>query len=465
MSLYQFVMILLARRKIFILVFSVTVLIAAVVTVFLPKTYQANTTLIINYKGIDPVTGSTMPAQLAPGYMATQVDIISSQNVALKVVDQLKLDETRFAIESFNDVTTGDKNVAKGEVDIRDWLAGALQKNLVIQPSKNSNAIQLGYKGSDPKFVATVANAFADAYVETNLQLKVEPSLKAAEWFNDQLATYRKELIAAEKQLSAYQREKGIVALEKRLDVENSKLEQISQQLVAAQAEAFDSTSRSDEASSSKSIEENPDILKNPLIQSMKADLNRAEANLAKLKQRLNTNHPTYRAAFAEVSNLKSELQKEVNKVTGGLSNSAAISDKRVSDLETALEKQKRRMLDLNQQRDELAVLQLDVESAQQTLDTALQRFSQTSMEGETNQSDVAVLTRAVSPLHYSSPNVKRNLFLSFILGFILAVGLALVLELINPRVRSPKDISLPVLGVIKQRSYHKKWWQRLLTN
>ncbi|MTI62591.1 chain length determinant protein EpsF [Methylophaga sp.] len=456
MSLNQLITILLARRMLVILVFGLTVLAAAAVTMVLPKTYQATSSLIINYKGTDPVTGATMPAQLAPSYMATQVDIISSQNVARKVVDKLKLDETRFAIDAFKQVTSDSENVNKN-VDIKDWLSGVLQKKLIIEPSKQSNVIEVGYKGSDPQFVATVANAFADAYIDTNLKLKVDPSIEAAEWFNERLASYREDVIKAEEKLTAYQSEKGIVALEERWDVENSKLEQLSQELVVAQAAALDSNSRSNEANNAESIEKNPDILTNPLIQSMKAELNSAEANLAKMRQRYAANHPKYQAAQAEVSNLRAELQREIENVTGGLSNSAGLSDKRVSELEAAVQKQKQKILKLNQHRDELAVLQLDVESAQQTLDTALERFSQTSMEGNTNQSDVSVLTRATPPLFPSSPNVKRNLFLAAVLGFILAAGMALLLELLNPRVRSREDLSIPVLGELKKRGYRQK--------
>lgn len=456
MSLNQLITILLARRMLVIMVFGLTVLAAAAVTMVLPKTYQATSSLIINYKGTDPVTGSTMPAQLAPSYMATQVDIISSDNVARQVVEELKLHETRFAVEAFQQVRQEAGGVAK-DANIKDWLSGVLQNKLIIEPSKQSNVIEVGYKGSDPQFVATVANAFADAYIDTNLKLKVDPSMDAAEWFNDRLASYREDVIEAEKKLTEYQSEKGIVALEERWDVENSKLEQLSQELVVAQAEALDSNSRSNEANNAESIEKNPDILTNPLIQSMKAELNSAEANLAKLKQRYAANHPKYQAAQAEVGNLRAELQREIENVTGGLTNSAGLSDKRVSELEAAVQKQKEKILELNQHRDELAVLQLDVESAQQTLNTALERFSQTSMEGNINQSDVSVLTRATAPLFPSSPNVKRNLFLAAVLGFILAAGAALLLELLNPRIRTLEDISVPVLGELKKRGYRQK--------
>ncbi len=456
MSLNQLITILLARRMLVIMVFGLTVLAAAAVTMVLPKTYQATSSLIINYKGTDPVTGSTMPAQLAPSYMATQVDIISSDNVARQVVEELKLHETRFAVEAFQQVRQEAGGVAK-DANIKDWLSGVLQNKLIIEPSKQSNVIEVGYKGSDPQFVATVANAFADAYIDTNLKLKVDPSMDAAEWFNDRLASYREDVIEAEKKLTEYQSEKGIVALEERWDVENSKLEQLSQELVVAQADALDSNSRSNEANNAESIEKNPDILTNPLIQSMKAELNSAEANLAKLKQRYAANHPKYQAAQAEVGNLRAELQREIENVTGGLTNSAGLSDKRVSELEAAVQKQKEKILELNQHRDELAVLQLDVESAQQTLNTALERFSQTSMEGNINQSDVSVLTRATAPLFPSSPNVKRNLFLAAVLGFILAAGAALLLELLSPRIRTLEDISVPVLGELKKRGYRQK--------
>lgn len=454
MSLYQLMTILLARRKLIIMVFGLVVVLSVIVTLLLPKTYQANASLIINYKGIDPVMGTAMPAQLATGYMSTQVDIISSQNVALKVVDKLKLDETQFAIESFEAMTGGEAASDPTGMDIKDWLSNVLQRELIINPSKDSNVIEVGYRGSDPKFVATVANAFADAYVDTNLQLKVEPALKAAEWFNEQLASYRKKLIETEQKLTAYQQEKGIISPEERWDVENAKLKQLAEELVRAETDALNSSSRSNKAATATAIEENPDILDNALIQNMKAAVGRAEAELASLSQRLNTQHPEYQAALAQVTNLKTDLQNEIDNVTGSLSNSASLSEQRVSELKSALEKQKQRILRLNQQRDELAVLQLDVQSAQQTLDIALERFSQTSMEGETNQSDVSVLTRAVAPIHASSPNVKRNVFLGILLGGFLAVGMALLLELLRPMVRSREDIALPVLGVLKKRRY-----------
>ncbi|MES1987318.1 MAG: Wzz/FepE/Etk N-terminal domain-containing protein [Pseudomonadota bacterium] len=85
MNLLQFLLILKARYKVILITFLITVTTATAVTLFLPKSYTATTSLLLNYKGMDPVTGMVLPAQLMPGYMATQNDIIQSRNIALKV--------------------------------------------------------------------------------------------------------------------------------------------------------------------------------------------------------------------------------------------------------------------------------------------------------------------------------------------------------------------------------------------
>jgi capsular polysaccharide biosynthesis protein len=103
--------------------------------------------------------------------------------------------------------------------------------------------------------------------------------------------------------------------------------------------------------------------------------------------------------------------------------------------------------------RDEGVVLIREVENAQRTYDAILQRFTQTTLEGQTTQSAVNVLTQAVAPLQPSSPNVMLNTVLAVFLGSLLAVGTALLLELMDRRVRNVDDVvdalGLPVLGVM----------------
>ena len=103
--------------------------------------------------------------------------------------------------------------------------------------------------------------------------------------------------------------------------------------------------------------------------------------------------------------------------------------------------------------RDEGSVLMRDVESAQRAFDTVVARFNQSTLESQTTQSNVSLLTAAEPPLEPSSPKIVLNTALAIFLGATLAVGGALLLELMNRRVRSTEDVSvtlgLSLLGVL----------------
>ena len=238
MNVHQFLLILLARKKIILTTLLVTVALALGFSLIQAKTYKATASVLLNYKGVDPLTGLTMPGQLLPGYMATQIDIISSKNVALRVVDALHLANSPAVIEQFRDATDG-----KGSV--RDWLADLLLKKLEIVPSRESSVVEISFKGADPAFAAAVANAFADEYQKITVQLKTDPAKKTAAYFNEQTKQLRDNLEAAQARLSKYQQEKGIVSLDNnRVDVELARLNDLSAQLVAAQAAAIEGNSR-----------------------------------------------------------------------------------------------------------------------------------------------------------------------------------------------------------------------------
>jgi polysaccharide biosynthesis transport protein len=265
MSISQLMAIILARKWIALWVFVVTVLVATILSFLLPKTYYASATLVINTKGTDPVTGLTLPATLMPGYIATQLDIVRSRNVALKVVDQLKIAENPTAKERFLEAT-------QGMGDINDWYADQFLQSVDVKPSRESSVIEISYTGADPEFSAAMANAFANAYISTNLQLKTNPAKQAAEFFDNQIKGLRENVEKARAKLSAYQNAHGITSSEGRLDVEMARLEELSSQLVAAQAQTYDSNSRQTQLKRGV-VSESPEILANGLIQGLKSQL------------------------------------------------------------------------------------------------------------------------------------------------------------------------------------------------
>lgn len=447
MNLSQFILILRAHYKIILLTLFVTVTAAVAVTLIMPKTYKATTSLVLNYKGTDPVTGVIMPSQLLPGYMSTQVDIVNSLSVAVKVVDALKLTDGDEVKQKFLKSTDGEGN-------IREWVATTLLAKLLVEPSRDSSVLHITYTGLSPQLAANVANAFGRAYQEESIRLKVDPSKKTSVYFNDQVKLLRDNFEVAQKKLSKYQQDNGIVSADKSLDVESVRLNELSSQLVVAQGQAMEATSRQRQVKGGNASE-SPDVANNPLIQNLKIGLGNAESKFSEIAQRLDKNHPQYQSAEAEVGKLRADLNAQITVTSNAVSSNATILQQRGAETRAALEAQKIKVLNLNRARDELSVLSKDADSAQRAYETISQRLMLTNLEGQSNQSDIAVLTPALAPLKPFGPKLLLNTLLAFMVGTLLGIGSAVILELLDRRVRSASDLSteigLPVLGVIKK--------------
>jgi succinoglycan biosynthesis transport protein ExoP len=447
MNFLQFLLILKARFMIILVTFVVVVLVSLIVTLSLPKSFQATTSLLLNYKGMDPVTGVVLPAQLVPGYMATQVDIIQSRNIALKVVDKLGLADSPHAQKHFQAATDG-------HGDIKNWLADMLLKKLVVTPSKESSVLEISYTAVDPDFAAEVVNAFADNYLETSVQLKVEPAQKAAGYFGKQIKSLRDNLELAQNRLAKYQQEHGITNPEQSYDVESMRLNELSTQLSIAEAAAIEAQSR--RATAQSNAMDSPDVQLSPVIQNLKVDAARAETKLAEMSHRLGANHPQYQSAANELAKLKSQINAEVQSASNSVTGSANIQASRAGELRAQVAMQKQKVLSLNRLRSEMGVLQKDVETAQKAMDAVSQRYSQTNIEAQSNQSEIAILNPAISPLLPSSPRILASIAMSILLGAVLGIGFGLLAELMDRRVRSRDDIAellgVPVFAISKGR-------------
>jgi len=442
MTLQQFLLILRARSRLALYTLLVTVLVVFLVSVLLPKQYTASTAVVIDVKSPDPIAGLVLPGMISPGYMATQVDIINSDRVAQRVAKLLHMDESPTLKEEWQEATEG-----KGQ--FLDWAANRLQRKLDVKPSRESNVINIGYTASDPAFAAAAANAFAQAYIDVNLELKVEPARQNAAWFEGQTKLVRDKLEAAQAALSIYQQKTGIVATSERLDFESAKLNDLSAQLTVAQGLTSESHSKSLAAGSSTL----PEVMQSPLINGLKSDIARVDSKLQESNVNLGKNHPQTQRAESELASLKAKLASETRAIEASFGTSYQVGKQKEKELLAAIEAQKTRVLDLNRQHDEISVLQRDVESAKHAFEGVSERSAQTRLESLSIQTNVVMLNAAAEPVAPSKPNIFRNVLVATFFGTLLGIGLALLLELANRRVRSTEDlagaIGLPVLASI----------------
>lgn len=458
LSLKELLLIFRSRWRVFVATLVITVATATVITLLLPKTYTATTSLIVDIKDDQSGFQQSGPEYRQPGYLDTQAEIISSHKVALKVVNDLKLANNATVLNTFADE-------AHGKGNIQDWLADRLLKKLDVKITRSS-VVQVSYSATDGRFAVLLANAFAQAYIDTNLELRIEPARQSSLWFNGQLKQLRENLEKTQTRLTAYQKDHGMVSVDERVDVENTRHSEISSQVVQAQAETYQTASRQKQAEDfvmrGRPLESLPDVLSNGFIQKLKSDLAGAETKLHDYAEQYGQNHPRYLRQVADVSALREQLKQEVDKVMTSITTANHLNQRREAELQAAFAIQRQKVLGLKQRHDDLGVLLRDVESAQSAYDEASKRYRQATLESQINKTNVAVLNPAVEPYTASKPKILLNIALSFLVGSMLGGTGIFLLELLDRRIRTgaecARELGLPLLIALTATKEPPRW-------
>ena len=445
MNFHQFLLALRGRFWVFATLAISTAVVALAVSLALPKSYDSTVSLLLDNRDEQSLSGQQPSARERTGFMQTQMDIINSQRVARKVAEDLKLADNAQVQAAYKE------SGAKG--DINDWLGSGLLQKLKVTSSQSS-VILLTYSANDPEFAARAANGFAKAYMDTTLDLRVGPAKTATVWFDEQLKTLRKDFQDAQERLAAFQKSKGIVASDEKLDIESSRLAELTTQALRAADLTYESQSRSGLANGSKARENLPEVLGNPLVQTLKGEVLRAEAKLSELATRLGPNHPQYQQQAAEISALRSRMNAEVGKVVAGVQNVTAQSRAREASLQAALAEQRKRVVEMRDAKNEAFLLARDVETAQKAYEAAQARYTVSKVESGVRATNVTVLNDASVPSRAARPRVLVNTILGVIVGFVLGLAAVFLLELLDRRVRSTDDLETgldaPVLGSLQ---------------
>lgn len=419
---------------------ALVALATAVLWLYAPR-YTASAALMLDVKSPDPIVGSTMPGATIPTYMATQVDVLYSERVALRAIDALRLDRDAEFRSDWQQETDG-----RG--DYRAWLAERITRKLDARPGRESNVIGVKYTSTDARRAADIANAFVDAFVDVTLQLRVDPAREYNTFFDERSQQLRNALEQAQNKLSAYQREHGILVTDERLDVENQRLAELTSQMVQAQAAATESASRLRQSGSPL-----PEVLNNSVVLQLATERTKAEAQLEQLRSRLGDKHPQIVELVARIDELKAASRAESKRVVGSLVSVDRVNQARLSATRGEIEQQRTKLLKLKAERDNVAVLMAEVAQAQKAYDLVVTRGTQARIESQATQTNVSVLKRATTPPVPSSPNLPLNAAGGLLLALLAGAMTALLRELRDQRLRTDDDVRLglsqPLLGAL----------------
>jgi chain length determinant protein EpsF len=405
----------------------------------LPRKYTATAAVLVDTKTADPLLGG----MAALANIGTQVEVIKSERVARRVVRDLKLTENYELRRQWQNETSGAGNYEA-------WVATLIGKPLDAKPGGQSNVISISYSATDPKFTAAITNAFVRAYMDTAVELRVDPAKRFNTFFDERSKDLKERYEAAQAKLTAFQRVNQIIATDERVDIENQRLNELNAQLTSMQGMAAEAQSRTAQAKAAQN--QSQDVINNATVAGLRNEISRQEAKLQELNSRLGEAHPQVLELQANMAELKKKLDDESRRVTSSVAIAGNITNARLADAKNALEAQRAKVLKLREQRDELSLIVKEVENAQRAYDAIVARATQTSLESQSNQTNISLLADATEPTSPTTPKPLPQMLMLGVLGG-LGLGLAYMFmrEFMDRRLRTLDDVStvlgLPVLG------------------
>jgi polysaccharide biosynthesis transport protein len=417
-------------------------------TQYQPAQYTSTASLVIDVTETIRSDDRMMRSEPSQAYIATQLDIIRSPAVAARVVEGLDLVDD----PSFTERLQPDSPVPAAQ-RIRE----ALSRGMSATPSRDSQVVEISFTSTAPETSARIANGFADAYLELVLEMSVEPARREAEWFGEQRRDIRQWVEEARERLSGYQQDKGILTSDERVDIETAKLQELSNQVIAAQAAASETVALADELEQQLGrdgeITALPDAATSPVYEALKAEMSAKDARIVELSATLGAQHPRLLRAHTERGEIVARLDREIGQIRSTLRRNAELAAAKHAALMVQLERQRAQVLELNRVKDEIPMMLRDVENAEGAYRLALEQLSVKTLQSRLQNVSATVLHYAEPAIHPSSPSLRTNVAAAGFLGTLFGLVLVVFLEWLDPRVRSPKtlqSLSIPYLGMVE---------------
>jgi succinoglycan biosynthesis transport protein ExoP len=424
--------VLVARWPWALAVLLLSVCISVVVSTTMLKRYTATASVMLDARTPEQVAGGAVASLLPGGYMATQVDVLFSERVGRAVIESLGLREDRGWREAW-------QKAGGGGGDYEAWLSEKLSKKLSVRPAPASNVVTVGYESDNPVYAAQLTNAYVKAYVDISEQLRRERMREFGGLFDARAQAMRADLERAQAKLSDYQQKTGLLTGDDKVNVESARLAELSTQLLVAQSANAEMAGRMRQAGNQP--DQLQEVWRNPAVAALASEVNREEVRLRELTARLGDSHPQLIEQQARLNELRTKLAAEKGKAVSNVGFDSGAAQNRVAQLSSALEAQRVKLLRLQGQREQMMALQREVDTAQRAFEQVQQRVSLVSMESQNSQGNVTVLKQATPPVEPSSPNLIKNVGASIAGGLMLGVGLVLLREHFDRRLRTAEDL------------------------
>ena len=433
----------------------------AVVTITAIGTFRTQPVYVATSRiEIDRETSNILPFQGTESYdyavdldnyIETQSKILTSETLALQTIRSGALaGQTDLAndLSATDAISTGSLANMKAPPEMAGFLAA-----LSVKRVPNSRLMDVSFESTNPLLAAQTVNTHIKNFIEQNFQSRYEATTRASTWLTDQLNDWKIRVEKSEDARITYERQNQIWALDgDKQNVTTQRLADLNKQLTDAQSERMRKQSLFEFAKAGE-MDSVPQIRDNAAVQDLIRKRNEIYSQYNDALNQYGPNFPKVQRLQSQLKEVDATAEKEKKGVLVRLESEYREARQREELLSQALDQQKAQVNQMSERMVQYSILKREAEANKALYDGLLTKLKEAGISAGLRSSNIRVVDPAMIPTYPARPAKARNIALSFLIGLVGGIGLALLREYMDNTVKSPDDVEvlahLPSLAVV----------------
>ncbi len=465
---------------------------------FMVPVYEAVTTLLIEAGKPNVVSIQDVYQGLSSDrdHYRTQTQILKSREVALRVVRDLDLvGNPEFAGVGKPDAKTGEGEpsgsrvgrqgsgvsmgaaAARGERDVltdrrEEAALQELMSRLKIEPIKQSQLVQVRFSSSDPVLAARIVNRLSEAFIEAEMDTRLQVTIAANTWLAQRVAELKHNLDASEQALAEGRERADLIENPAGAIIgAGQQTESLNHRLAEARVKRAEAEQAYRQVRPGVAGRENaPALASNPAVVRARELVNDAQIEMAAAADRYGSQHPAYTAAQVRLNSAGGNLKQQVNAAIAAIDKEYQLAVSTEQALQGAVDASRRRALSDSRKGAAVALLEQDVATNRQIYQTFLSRLKETAVTGDVQTPQARIVDYAVAPTLPKWPRKAFLMALLSFLGLLAGVTIAVLRDQLDSRIRSIEEaeqrLGLPTITTLPRldRSQQRQRGRLVLT-
>lgn len=341
--------------------------------------------------------------------------------------------------------------VTNSDVLDRDGTVNALMGSVSIEPVRNTRLVNIVARNSNPELAARIANTVAETFIALNLERKVESSVYAKNFLEDQIKVTKAKLEESERLLNDYSKRNAILVLGENTNVAAQGFTEVAAALARAEQERIKAEALYNEVL--RQPESAPQVLESKVVQTYKEQKAKLEAEYATNLSVFKPEFPKMVQLRTQIAELDARIKAEVNTVVASVKGQFEAARRQEEQLRKRLDESRLQVQTVQDRSVDMNLLKREVDTNREIYDGLLQRLKEVGVTGGLTTNNIAVVDAASTPLFPYSPQPLRNAAIGLALGLLLGLGVAFLRETLDDSIKHADEVEgqfgMPLLGWI----------------